>query len=151
MIEKATKYDVDWMVDLSHQKRLAYSIVHPNFYKMAKNSDEVQKGYFLDELPNKDVIALTYREKQGFIMGKIINPPDVYDSGLTLMIDDFCVANDSLWMIIGKALLDECQKIAKEMGAVQVLVVCGDHDQQKSRLLKDLNMKIASNWFNKLL
>ncbi len=54
-------------------------------------------------------------------------------------------------MIIGKALLDECQKIAKEMGAVQVLVVCGDHDQQKSRLLKDLNMKIASNWFNKLL
>jgi hypothetical protein len=97
---------------------------------MAKNSDEIQKKYFLEELVNKDVIAQTYREKQGFVIGKIINPPNVYDAGLTLMIDDFCVAKDSLWMIVGKALLDECQKITKEMGAVQVLVVCGDHDQQ---------------------
>ena len=36
MIRKATKSDIDWMVELSRQKRLAYSKEQPNFWKIAK-------------------------------------------------------------------------------------------------------------------
>ena len=75
MIRAATKADVNWMVELSHQKRLAYSKAQPNFWKMAKNSDEIQKKYFEKELKNDDVIALVYEEKQGFIIAKLVTPP----------------------------------------------------------------------------
>lgn len=77
MIRKATKSDIDWMVKLSHQKRLTYSKEQPNFWKMFKNSDEIQKKYFEKELKNDDVIALIYEEKQGFIIGKLVTPPEV--------------------------------------------------------------------------
>ena len=149
MIRAATKADVNWMVELSHQKRLAYSKEQPNFWKIAKNSDEIQKKYFEKELKNDDVIALIYEEKQGFIIGKLVTPPEVYDAGLTLMIDDFCIKSGDLWMTIGKELLDECQKRAKNMGAKQILVVCGNHDMQKLSLLETMNMNIASRWYTK--
>ena len=150
MIREATKSDIDWMVELSHQKRLAYSKEQPNFWKMAENSDEVQQKYFEKELKNDNVIALIYEEKQGFIIGKLVTPPEVYDAGLTLMIDDFCISGD-LWMTIGKELLDECQKRAKNMGAKQILIVCGDHDMQKFSLLETMNMNIASRWYTKTI
>jgi N-acetylglutamate synthase-like GNAT family acetyltransferase len=150
MIREATKSDIDWMVELSHQKRLAYSKEQPNFWKMAKNSDEIQKKYFEKELKNDNVIALIYEEKQGFIIGKLVTPPEIYDAGLTLMIDDFCISGD-LWMTIGKELLDECQKRVKNMGAKQILIVCGDHDMQKFSLLETMSMNIASRWYTKAM
>ena len=130
---------------------LAYSKEQPNFWKMAENSDEIQKKYFEKELKNDDVIALIYEEKQGFIIGKLVTPPEFYDAGLTLMIDDFCIKSGDLWMTIGKELLDECQKRAKNIGAKQILVVCGDHDMQKFSLLETMSMNIASRWYTKAM
>ena len=58
MIHRATKFDIEWMVNLSHEKRLSYSKSQPNFWKMAQNSNDVQAEYFQKELQNNDVIAL---------------------------------------------------------------------------------------------
>ena len=149
MIHKAKKTDIEWMIELSHKKRLAYSKKQKNFWKIAENSDKIQKKYFEKEFENKNVIALIYEDKQGFVMGKLITPPEVYDAGLTLMIDDFCVKSEDLWMTIGKELLDECQKEGKIIGAKQILVVCGDHDTQKFLLLEAMNMNVASRWYTK--
>lgn len=151
MIRKANKTDISWMVNLSYQKRLAYEKMQPNFWKISENSNEIQKKYFEKELKNKNVIALIYQEKQGFVMGKLISPPEVYDTGLTLMIDDFCVESEDLWMTIGKELLDECQREAKIIGAKQILVVCGNHDTQKFLLLEAMNIKVASRWYTKTI
>lgn len=151
MIRKANKTDISWMVNLSYQKRLAYEKMQPNFWKISENSNEIQKKYFEKELKNKNVIALIYQEKQGFVMGKLISPPEVYDAGLTLMIDDFCVESEDLWMTIGKELLDEYQREAKIIGAKQILVVCGDHDTQKFLLLEAMNMRVASRWYTKTI
>lgn len=151
MIRKATKSDIDWMVELSHQKRLAYSQEQPNFWKMAKNSDEIQKKWFEKEIEKENVVALVYKKQQGFIIGKLVAPPEVYDAGLTLMIDDFCIKSEDLWVTIGKELLDECQRKAKNMGAKQTLVVCGDHDMQKFSLLETMDMNVASRWYTKTI
>jgi len=134
---------------MSYQKRLNYSKKQKSFWKIAGNSNEIQKKYFDKELKNKNVIAMIYQEKQGFVMGKLILPPEVYDAGLTLMIDDFCVKSDDLWLTIGKELLNECQREAKIMNAEQILVVCGDHDRQKFLLLEAMNMNVASRWYIK--
>ena len=151
MIRKANKTDIDWMVEMSYQKRLNYSKKQKIFWKISENSDEIQKKYFEKELKNKNVIALIYQEKQGFVMGKLISPPEVYDAGLTLMIDDFCVKSDDLWLTIGKELLNECQREVKIMNAKQILVVCGDHDRQKFLLLETMNMRVASRWYTKTI
>ncbi|QED23861.1 GNAT family N-acetyltransferase [Candidatus Deianiraea vastatrix] len=147
MLKIATKSDISWIVELSYEKRLTYSKHQPNFWKMSENSNAVQEEWFESEIENPKVIALADGEKQGFIMGKIITPPEVYDAGLTLMIDDFCVKNENLWQTLGREMLNECIKIGKTKGVVQVLVVSGDHDMAKNKLLEDMNLAVASRWY----
>ena len=147
MIYKAAKPDIDWMVKLSHQKRSAYEKAQPHFWKMVGDSDLIQKNYFLEEIVKNEIIALCYENNLGFIIGKLVIPPEVYDAGLTLMIDDFCVSDENLWMNVGKELLQKCIEEAKVKGAKQALIVCGNHDLLKEKLLDDLKLKIASNWY----
>ncbi len=150
-IYQATNQDIPWMVNLSHQKRLEYSKVQPNFWKMSENSDSIQSQYFAEEIAKEEVIALCYQDQKGFIIGKLINPPEVYDAGLTLMIDDFCVEDSNLWQSTGKELLKEIISLSKGKNAKQILVVCGDHDLQKRNLLDDMNLSITSNWYSKVI
>ncbi len=147
----ATTQDILWMVELSYDKRSEYSKAQPNFWKMAKNSNEIQIKWFEEELQNDKVIVICHEEQLGFVMGKLINPPEVYDAGLTLMIDDFCVRTPDLWMTIGKELLQECIKIGKSKGTKQVLIVCGNHDAEKYKLLENMGLDVASRWYTKVI
>ena len=147
MLHNPNTSDIPWMVSLSYQKRLEYSKHQPLFWKIAKNSNEIQVKWFESELKNERVIALCDSQKRGFIIGKLVNPPEVYDSGLTLMIDDFCVQAPNLWQTVGKNLLEECVKSGKEKGAKQILCVCGDFDTEKYKLLENLKLTVASRWY----
>ncbi len=147
MIRKAVKSDIVWMVNLSHSKRTAYEKYQKQFWKMAKNSDEIQAEWFEELLEQDDIIALADENKNGFIIGKLITPPEVYDAGLTLMIDDFCVAKESLWSSVGGELITEIKKIAKSKNAKQILVVSGSDDEEKNNFLREEKLAIASNWY----
>jgi hypothetical protein len=151
MVRFATQEDINWMVNLSYLKRLEYSKVQPHFWKTAKNSNDVQSQYFNEEIIKDDVISLCNTDKLGFIFGKLITPPEVYDAGLTLMIDDFCVKTHNLWISVGKELLEGCIKISKDRGAKQVLVVSGYHDIHKNDLLTQMNLLTTSIWYTKQL
>jgi len=67
------------------------------------------------------------------------------------MIDDFCVKNPDLWLSVGLQLLSEIISQAKQRGLAQILVVCGNHDLEKSQLLEKLDLSCASKWYTKVI
>jgi len=148
--------DIEWMVDLSEQKRGDYQKYQPNFWKKNPDSFSIQSKYFEELLVDQNIIPLVLADKSGFVIGRIINPPSVYDAGLTLMIDDFCVSNtkqnnSNPWFDHGQILLDEIIKIAKSRKVEQIVVVSGNHDQNKTEFLKKNNLTIASLWLTKII
>jgi len=147
MMRKALKSDIPWMVSLSHNKRKSYAEAQKQFWKMAKDSDKIQTKWFEELFEQKNAIALVADNKEGFVIGKVVTPPEVYDAGLTLMIDDFCVSDESLWSSTGKDLIDEIKKLAKTQMVSQILVVCGAHDSHKKSLLKQVGLATASEWY----
>lgn len=155
-INFAQNNDIDWMVDLSEIKRSTYEKFQPNFWKKNPDSQQIQRQYFAELLTDSKIIALALNDKSGFIIGKIIDTPAVYDAGLTLMIDDFCIVNNysynsNPWLYFGKILLDEIIKIAKVKGIKQILVVSGNHDADKTEFLTKNNLAIASLWLTKTI
>jgi hypothetical protein len=146
-IRTATKQDIEWMVSLSRSKRVQYEQQQKQFWKMAENSDAVQRKFFAEEIVKENIVALCAEDQSSFIIGKIISPPEVYDAGLTFLIDDFCVSLPNLWMSVGLKLLQEAMAKSELKGVKQVLVVCGDHDLQKSQLLEKINLTVASRWY----
>jgi ribosomal protein S18 acetylase RimI-like enzyme len=152
LVRPSTSSDIDAMVLLSRAKRKLYEKAQPQFWKYAGDIAELSQAKWFEELlGSNDHIMLTATSHQkivGFIIGKLMPAPEVYKpGGLTLMIDDFCVADESQWHSIGFFLVQEIKAIAKLRGAAQVLVVCGAHDESKRRFLMNQNLSIASEWF----
>ncbi len=92
-IRPALQADVKTMVTLSRQKRQSYARAQPQFWRPALNADKIQTRWFESLLSHPDYLLLIgEREDQirGFIIGRLMTAPEVYDpGGLTLMIDDF--------------------------------------------------------------
>ena len=150
-IRAATITDVSSMVALSDQKRSSYEKAQPRFWRRAQNANEEQTKWF-EWLLSKDIhislVAEVSHQIVGFVIGELKLAPEVYDlGGFTLMIDDFCVESSELWESVGGQLLHTLQQQAKQKGAVQTLVVCGQHDESKRQFLKKQGLNIASEWY----
>ncbi len=145
--------DIDAMVLLSKAKRLAYEKVQPQFWRYAgEEGDNTQRQWFKELLEEEKHVMFTAesdtKEILGFVIGKLMPAPEVYNpGGLTLMIDDFCVTSENLWQSVGAKLIEETKVAAKAKGATQILVVCGAHDYPKRKFLSGQNLSIASEWF----
>ncbi len=155
IVRKARNTDVAQMVSLSEEKRSAYESFQPVFWRKAPNSAEIQSTYFKRLLLRDDHIFLVCEHAgavNGFIIGAVGPAPGVYDpGGLSCTIDDFCVSSAAAWEIEGKALLEEGQKYAKQMGAVQIVVICGQKDVPKRSFLCELQLSVASEWYTGLI
>ncbi len=145
--------DIEAMVSLSKTKRLEYEKAQPQFWRYAgEEGDKAQEKWFKELLADKNYVMLTAerdtQEILGFIIGKIMPAPEVYNpGGLTLMIDDFCVHSENLWESVGAQLVEAIKKEGKARGASQILIVCGAHDAPKRKFLNEQNLSIASEWF----
>ncbi len=145
--------DIDDMSRLSKDKRLAYEKAQPKFWAYAgAKGDEIQKVWFKELLDNPEYLLFIAKDSNqqcmGFVIGKLMQSPQVYNpGGLTLLIDDFCVATDALWSSVGLQLLKQIKKCSQEKGAIQVIVVCGHHDKLKAKFLNENNLNIVSDWY----
>lgn len=150
-IREAKNLDVAQMVALSEEKRSAYESFQPVFWRKAQNSADVQGLYFQSLLSRDDHFALVCENADavnGFIIGAVSSAPGVYDpGGKSCMIDDFCIASTASWRTEGKALLDACRNYARQMGAVQIVVVCGQKDEPKRGFLCEMELSVASEWY----
>lgn len=141
------------MVLLSKAKRLSYETAQPQFWRYAgEEGDNTQRQWFTELLKDKNHVMFTAesdtKEILGFIIGKLMPAPEVYNpGGLTVMIDDFCVKSENLWQSVGAKLIKDIKAAAKIKGATQIVVVCGAHDHPKRKFLSEQNLSIASEWF----
>lgn len=140
------------MVALSYIKRRKAEKAQPQFWRYAGAEAEINQAKWFEELlAHNDYIMLSAEENfdvVGFIIGRLLPAPEVYDpGGLTLMIDDFCVKDETSWNLAGDQLVQEIKKLAKEKGAAQILVVSGAWDKAKIEFLKSQNLSVASEWY----
>ncbi|HJD55364.1 MAG TPA: hypothetical protein LFW21_01680 [Rickettsia endosymbiont of Pyrocoelia pectoralis] len=151
LIRDASSIDIHAMVTLSYAKRRGYEKAHPQFWRYNDGAEELQSKWFKELLLQDDYIILVAEDENkmlGFIIGRLIKAPEVYDpKGLTLMIDDFCVEIENDWAFVGGQLIEKIKLKAKNKGASQILVVCGVHDEVKSLFLKKLGLNVASEWY----
>lgn len=149
-IRSASMNDIEQMTKLSYLKRKAYEKNEPQFWRHADNAEKAQHDWFTTLLSNEEYLLFVAERQNsvhGFIIGHIIKAPDVYaPTGLTLLIDDFCVKHNTEWRSIGMKLIDEVKTHAQEKNVSQLVVVCGKHDKCKLSFLQDNGLRVVSEW-----
>lgn len=151
VIRKALVEDIPAIVELSERRRVQYQAYQPLFWRKADDSRERHAAFLPHLLGRDNVIAFVHESDgavDGFVIAALVPSPPVYSAGLTCSIDDFCVA-DQDWAGVGQVLLDAAVQAAKERGATQCVVVCGNMDQPKREMLAAKGHTIASEWWAK--
>lgn len=150
-IRPAEDFDLNEILDLTNSTRLEYEAYQPLFWRVASDAIAQQRDYLASQIADEDVISLvaTLESKLvGFIIGRLVSAPPVYNpGGLTCSIDDFVVGESSLWETVGADLLNQVRSVVVLKGASQVVVVCGHLDEPKRKALEKSSLTIASEWW----
>lgn len=149
---EAATSDVERMVRLADLKRREYERHAPVFQRPAPNAMEVHRPWFEKLVEDQDVGTFVHEDSAGEVDGFLtitLGPaPPVYDpGGLSSLVDDFAVSSSDRWRSAGAALLEAGKRWAQDHGAVQVVVVCGPHDEPKREVLQAAGLYVASEWF----
>lgn len=151
-MREATEQDVDRIVELADVKRREYESHAPVFQRPAANANDLHRPWLRHLVADASAGTLVHVDSDGDVDGFVIvtlgPAPPVYDpGGPSSLIDDFAVSDPDRWTTSGVALLDAAKAWAVDQGAVQIVVVCGPHDQAKRHVLLDAGLYVASEWF----
>lgn len=149
-VRRASPSDIPQMVRLIEAQRQRYEVYQPVMWKRAAHAESATRRFFEKQLGDASAIALVFEQAgqiAAFLIAREIPTPPVFDpGGATVLVDDFCVSDPSLWMSMGRDLLAALTAERKATWR-QVMVVCGDADKAKAALLADFGLTIASTWW----
>jgi hypothetical protein len=151
MVRRASSADLEAMLELAEAHRRQYAAFHPQFHRPAQDAREAQRPYF-EKLISSDSFIVLIGESpagavEGFLTGQLMPPPPVYDpGGPGCIVDDFAIRRPEDWPTKGRELLEELRSMARERGAVQLIVVCAPEDEPKRAMLAEANLTVVSEW-----
>jgi DNA-binding transcriptional LysR family regulator len=151
-VRGARQDDVAAMVELSErQRQIDEARFGLRFYRKAADSHEKRTSFFASLLTREQVIVLVHERDgaiDGFAIGMVVDAPPVYDpGGLTCLVDDFVVLPAEEWATTGPAIPQEVNRLARERGAVQTVVVCRRLDEAKRAALTGQGLTLVSEWY----
>jgi GNAT superfamily N-acetyltransferase len=150
-VEVAAHDDVDAVAALAEVRRQSYEPHQPLFWRPADDALARHTSYLHGLVDDPQCIFLVARHGRvlsGFVIGRLVPAPPVYEpGGLTCLVDDFAVARDDDWSGLGVRLLEDLAGRARELGAVQAVVVSGRQDEAKRQALTAAGLSVASEWW----
>lgn len=150
-IRPAETADIEACVALIEARRRLYETFEPRFWRKAEHSAAMSTAFFGHLATDPGALFLV-SEGEGGVDGFLItmdirNPPVVDPGGPTAQIDDFCVADPSLFPTVGAALLAEARALLKARGFAQIIVVCGAKDEARTAFLESQALSLTTTWW----
>lgn len=150
-IRAATADDLDAVVELAAVARADQAVHQPVFWRPALDARDRHRPFLAGQIANERVISVVATDHDtvvGFAIGVLHPAAPVYDpGGPTCTVDDVTVDDPQRWASTGLDLLREVRSRAAALGAVQVVVVVGDHDHAEQAALAAAGLTVASQWW----
>lgn len=154
-IRHAVTADVEQMVELIEVRRARLQAYEPVFWNRAEDAAEKTRPWFEALVQDAAVLSLAAESEsliEGFLIATETPAPPVYDpGGATWMIDDFAVAEASLWQTVGQDLIKAAKAQILERGGKQIVVVAPVKEDDQIELLKAEGLSAASIWLTQTL
>jgi len=151
-VRAAVASDVETLLELAAKRREQYRLYQPQFWRPADDAVNKQRHFFHALIEDDDVAVLVATDPAGNVRGfgaaRNLQAPPVYDpGGLTCVVDDFSVADDSDWPEVGPLLLQTLADWAATQNANQIVVVAARLDEAKRHMLREAKLSLASEWW----
>lgn len=129
--------DAAWAAELLELQRHEYALYSPVFWRPAEGARTLHERYLRRRIAAEATVAL--RTQEGFIICEC-RP----DEGF---VDEFTLRPPRRWGEDGTALLLAAAERLSERGIGTLRVVIAQDDQPKAKLLRDLSLSLAEQWW----
>ncbi len=150
-VRAAVIADLEPVLAIADRRRRQYAAYQPQFWNPAPDAVAKQRAFFESLIADSAAlfaVAVSADRVRGFVIGRVVPEPPVYDpGGPTCLIDDFAIDDPESWACTGARLLTFAQHWASERGAAQLVVVTASADEAKRAALKSAGLTPASEWW----
>jgi GNAT superfamily N-acetyltransferase len=150
-IRRATHADLNAIEHLADLHRKQYVNHNSPMWRTATDAWHQHLHMLREKIRNAGSIILVHDDAgtiDGYLIADFVTASPVYDpGGLTCRVDDFVVDPPARWSSVGQALLTEARRQAAQVGCVQIIVTCAEHDQPKRRLLRGGGLDVGSETY----
>jgi hypothetical protein len=151
IVRDARWSDVGELVALIQERRRELEAFDPRFWRSAgQAAAHTRRFYRWLLLTGRGALLLAEEEGRviAFLTARRVKAPPVYDpGGITILIDDFCVATPQLWPSAGSLLLEALRSRGRQRGWRQMVVAAPAADQVELDLLRRHELTHTSSWW----
>jgi GNAT superfamily N-acetyltransferase len=157
MVAPARPADAAQAARLAAVKREEYERYSPVFWRVAENALAIHEPFLARCIEDTATFAsFAYRdddELRGIAIAarKASPPPFRDDPEPTWLVDDFFVASNELWPMVGTALVRAVEDAARVGGADRVIVLCARRDEPKRDMILAAGYERAATWWVRAL
>ena len=144
MIRKASKEDIQQVIELLHQVNMVHHVIRPDLFKPHTTKYNEQE---LETMLNDDSKPICVYD-DGMVLGyAFCQITEVKDNQLledikTLYIDDICVDEDARGKHVGKALYEYVRDYARAIGCNNITLNVWEGNEPALRFYKSMGMQV---------
>ena len=144
MIRKASKEDIQQVIELLHQVNMVHHVIRPDLFKPHTTKYNEQE---LETMLNDDSKPIFVYD-DGMVLGyAFCQITEVKDNQLledikTLYIDDICVDEDARGKHVGKALYEYVRDYARAIGCNNITLNVWEGNEPALRFYKSMGMQV---------
>lgn len=150
MIRAALHTDIDPMVELAVRQMHWLESHRDSFYATGPGLADTLRAAYGGLIEAADAVALVDESPkgvEGFLLGKLVNAPPVYDpKGKVCLVDHFWVRDATNWKTVGLGIFGAANSRIRELGGVLSRIECQWQDEEKRVFLQSLGFTAASDW-----
>ena len=144
MIRRASKEDIQRIIELLHQVNMVHHVLRPDLFKphTTKYNEQELKSMLSDD--TKPIFVYIDEDVLGYAFCQIteVRGNQLLEDIKTLYIDDICVDKQARGRHVGKALYEYVRNYAKAIGCNNITLNVWEGNEPAWRFYKNMGMQV---------
>ena len=144
MIRRASKEDIQRIIELLHQVNMVHHMLRPDLFKphTTKYNEQELKSMLSDD--TKPIFVYIDEDVLGYAFCQIteVRGNQLLEDIKTLYIDDICVDEQARGRHVGKALYEYVRNYAKAIGCNNITLNVWEGNEPAWRFYKNMGMQV---------
>ena len=144
MIRRASKEDIQRIIELLHQVNMVHHVLRPDLFKphTTKYNEQELESMLSDD--TKPIFVFIDEDVLGYAFCQIteVRGNQLLEDIKTLYIDDICVDEQARGRHVGKALYEYVRNYAKAIGCNNITLNVWEGNEPAWRFYKNMGMQV---------
>ena len=144
MIRKASKEDIQRIIELLHQVNMVHHVIRPDLFKPHTTKYDEQELETMLGDDSKPIFVFDDEMVLGYAFCQVfeVTNNQLLEDIKTLYIDDICVDENARGKHVGKALYEHVLEYARSIGCNNITLNVWEGNEPAQRFYRDMGMQV---------